>query len=80
MTGNDGIMMQIAISMFSRPWQTHVYTNQEPCNQIKSCFDTILEGGGGGGKFAPPQLVFFNTAQKLLGLESLNFVTFSIKV
>ena len=25
-----GIMMQITISMFSRPWQTRVYTKQEP--------------------------------------------------
>ena len=37
----------------------------------------ILNGGGGGGN--PPQAVF-SIAQKLLGVGSWNFVTFSINV
>ena len=42
-------------------------------------FNPILDGGG-GGKFAPPPAIFFNIAQKPLGLESWNFVTFSFYI
>ena len=38
----------------------------------------FLGGGGEGGKFAPSW--FSNTAQKLLGVGSWNFVIFTINV
>ena len=56
----------------------YVRKTSENCqfNVYSAVFNPILDGGG--GKSAPSW--FLNTAQKLLGVGSRNFVTFSINV